>query len=396
MTVALLLGGGAPVLPFMAGALEVLDEKGVEFSVVSTAGAGMVVGLLYAAPKGEGVVKEVRRQALRNTVNMGVHDAIYDAFPVNFKVFHKPGPMAEFYTKWMQMLPKPVFGSSSAERFMHDWTAMVSATLCPTNLGPLSHGLCQPAPFIEEIIDFSKLEDFPAEFYMNAYCLETGEMELFERDEITAEHFQAALAFPFIYSPFKLNGKTYIEGSAIDTLCFEGVLKHLFEAKDEKKTAETVDLMASRKPGVLYQPKTEKPRIETLVIFDVLGSDKMIRAPRSLYHSWVRSIMVPLVPIAKDDVRLFELMYKDLYDLNLLKIPFDPEDYRDHLPDDPPYDAEEFWTYIVEWSYSNLSRLYAFGRAAGEKFFEDHRALLLPGPKAAAKPEGKAAAKSAA
>lgn len=395
MTVALLLGGGAPVLPFMAGALEVLDEKGVDFTVVSTAGAGMVVGLLYAAPKGEGDIKELRRQALRNTVNLGVHDAIYDAFPVNFKVFHKPGPWAEVYTKWMQMLPKPDFGDSSVERFMHDWAAMMSATFCPTDLGPLSHGLCQPAPFIEEIIDFSKLKDFPAEFYMNAYCLETEEMELFERDEITTQHFQAALAFPFIYSPFKLNGKTYIEGSAIDTLCFEGVLKHLFEPKDEKKTEKNFNLASGDKPGVLYQPKTEKPRIETLVIFDVLGSDKMIRAPRSLYHSWVRSIMVPLVPIAKDDVRLFELMYKDLYELNLLKIPFDPEDYSDYLPDEPRYDPEEFWSDIIEWSYSNLSRLYAFGRAAGEKFFDDHRALLLPGPKAA-KPADKAADKSAA
>jgi hypothetical protein len=66
-----------------------LDDAGVEFDVVSTSGAGMLIGLLYAAPKGRD-----RAAALQNTVNMGVHDAIYRFFPVNFKVFHKPGTLA--------------------------------------------------------------------------------------------------------------------------------------------------------------------------------------------------------------------------------------------------------------------------------------------------------------
>ena len=52
MSNALLLGGGAPTLTLQSGALAALDEKGVEFAAVSTAGAGMVIGLLYAAPKG--------------------------------------------------------------------------------------------------------------------------------------------------------------------------------------------------------------------------------------------------------------------------------------------------------------------------------------------------------
>jgi NTE family protein len=66
MSSALLLGGGAPTLTLQSGALAALDEKGVEFAAVSTAGAGMVIGLLYAAPKGM-----TRQEALRNTVNMG-------------------------------------------------------------------------------------------------------------------------------------------------------------------------------------------------------------------------------------------------------------------------------------------------------------------------------------
>ena len=51
MSTALLLGGGAPTLTLQSGALAALDERGVEFAAISTAGAGMVIGLLYAAPR---------------------------------------------------------------------------------------------------------------------------------------------------------------------------------------------------------------------------------------------------------------------------------------------------------------------------------------------------------
>jgi len=95
MAVALVLGGGAPNLTLMAGAVAALSESGVKFDIVSASGAGMLIGLLYAAPKGG-----TASQALRQTVNMGVHDAIYDRFPVNYKVFFKPGHLAEFYTRY--------------------------------------------------------------------------------------------------------------------------------------------------------------------------------------------------------------------------------------------------------------------------------------------------------
>ena len=102
MTIALVLGGGAPNLTLMSGAVAALDDAGVEFDIVSTSGAGMLVGLLYAAPKG-GDIKRDRAAALKNTVNMGVHDAIYRFFPVNFKVFHKPGTLAQAYIKFWQI-----------------------------------------------------------------------------------------------------------------------------------------------------------------------------------------------------------------------------------------------------------------------------------------------------
>ena len=79
MPIGLVLGGGAPNLPLMTGALLALDEAGIDFKVITTTGAGMVVGLLYAAPRKQDSSlswKKPRRAALRATRDWGIDDAI--------------------------------------------------------------------------------------------------------------------------------------------------------------------------------------------------------------------------------------------------------------------------------------------------------------------------------
>jgi predicted acylesterase/phospholipase RssA len=346
MANALLLGGGAPTLTLEAGALAALLDNDVKFDAISTAGAGMLVGLLYAAPKGTSP-----RQALENTREMGVHDSIYDLFPVNFKVFHKPGVLADGYRRWLQGLARLVPGKDPASRLFADWMALWFAAWCPSDLSTRSLGLCDHAPWIDDAVDFNKLSSFPGEFYMNAYCIEDQTMAIFTKDEITAEHFRAALAFPFIYPPLKLNGKTYIEGSAIDTLCFEGLLKYR-----EKQLQE-----ARAEPAKAHKLAALEP-LENVIVFDILSSKKIIREPRSLYDAWVQSIMIPLVEIAKDDIRLFERVHNEKWKLNLLRIKFD-------IPDN-------HWPYVLDWSYSNLARLYDIGYAAGERFYQENKSAL--------------------
>ncbi len=334
----------------------------------------MLIGLLYAAPKSMD-----RAAALKNTVNMGVHDAIYCLFPVNFKVFHKPGVLAQAYTRfwqtaannreaiegpvrdfrdqWLKILSasplfapwaeawKQFFGTLSspdnrggdAQRFFDDSAALMLATFCPTDLSAASQGMCQPAPFVEQAVDFAKLKAFEGDFYMSAYCIELGEMEIFEKEEITIEQFQAALAFPLIYAPFKMNGRTYLEGAAKDTLNFKGLL--------EKRT------------------RHDRPVIDTIVVLDVLGMKELIAEPRSLYDAWVKSIIVPLTAIAEDDIKLFEQLHlKDQANLDkyfggktpkVVKIDFQTQISHNN------------WPNVLDWSYGNLSALYEAGYRAG-------------------------------
>src|SRR5215211_5728646 len=204
----------------MSGALAALEERKARFSAIAASGAGMLVALLYAAPKGMSSA-----EALRSTRNMGVSDEIYRWFSINFKVFHKPGLLADYFRKsvnpYLDLLPQ----NSPTEQFIHDWFRLVAATFTPSDLSPASQGLCAPAPWIEDAVDFEKLRSVPYDFYLNAFNLSERRMRTFEKDEITSSHFRAALAFPFLYSPFVLDGDPYIEGSAVDTFNFEALLK---------------------------------------------------------------------------------------------------------------------------------------------------------------------------
>ena len=93
--------------------------------------------------------------------------------------------------------------------------------------------------------------------------------------------------------------------------------------------------------------------------------------------------MIPLVEIAKDDIRLFEHVHNQHWSdaqpkLNLLRITFE-------IPD-------EHWPYVLDWSYSNLSKLYDIGYAAGLKFYDENdEALRAAALMSAPRPQVRAA-----
>jgi predicted acylesterase/phospholipase RssA len=316
----------------MSGALLALDDAGIDFHVVSTTGAGMLIGLMYAAPRNGD-----RKATLRATREMGVHDAIYKVFPVNYKIFHKAGPLAEAYTHfhkhWLAAMPR----ETDTQRFVSDMTQFWMAAFCPGDFNPRQNGLCQPPPWIDLVVDFDKLQEFDGEFLMSAYCIEDASDVSFLKHEITADHFKAALAMPFIYAPYKMDGKTYLEGSAFDTLAFS--------------------------PGEVMS----KHLVDTVIYLDVLGQRKLIAEPENLYDAWVHSIINPLTRLAEMDSSHYENVGSKLEDVNVLRMPF-----RDNI-------SEDQWPKVLDWSYSNMSTLFDIGYKTGEQFVETHRDALEAG-----------------
>jgi predicted patatin/cPLA2 family phospholipase len=208
-----------------------------------------------------------------------------------------------------------------------------AASLSPSGVTANSWGLCQPTPFIEQIIDFEKIKHIAPYFYLNAFNATTGVIDDFSKEKITLDHFHAALAFPFIYGPYQMNNNLYYEGAVVDCLNFKDVVE-------------------------------KHPGLETIVVFDVLGADNLIRAPRNLYDSWVLSMIIPLVKTAEDNLDLFALKHNKGWlrtegaKTDLLKIEFDiPEA---HLVE------------VLDWSASNAARLFEIGYQSGLSFSAAH------------------------
>jgi predicted acylesterase/phospholipase RssA len=333
---ALVLGGGAPNMALMAGALAGFEEAGVAFDIISTSGAGAVIALLQYAPKGV-----PPHEALRNVVDLSVADAIYNLFPINYKVFNKPGFFADWYRQMTAANPflAPFFKPQHAPQaaLMGDLMQLAWATMCPSIPDPSGGGLCARLPFIENVVDFDKVKNIKPYFYMSAFSLTREMMVDFAKEEITIEHFRAALAFPFIYGPYKLGNELFYEGAVRECVNYKDLV--------EKHTG-----------------------LETIVVLDVLGSDTLIRAPRNLYDSWVLSMIIPLVKIAEDDTELFAIKHNGGFlrsegaKSDLFKLQFD-------IPD-------EYLAEVLDWSSSNAQRLFQIGYESSKAFAVEHERAL--------------------
>ena len=329
----------------MSGALLALHRAGLRFDLVSMAGGGSVVGLLYLSPKGL-----CPEQALENTLNFGVSDLIYSAFPVNYKMFSKSGPLADAFREIWLTLPAVraamnQHGMSKAQKLVSDWILFIGAMMCPTNVNYFSTGFCAHVPFIEEIVDFDALKHVPADCLLSAYCIDEDQIVTFGKGEITLHHFRAAMSFPFIYPPYRLNGKHYYEGAAYQCLPLARLV--------------------------------ERENIENIVLIDVMTLN-LISPPRNLWDAYSQSIIVPLVANARNELAMFQDWIRFRYSpqapimprsavpapVRLFCVKFEiPEQHRPG---------------ILDWSSSNLETMFHLGFNAGNRFLADpqNRSLL--------------------
>ncbi|MYM72234.1 patatin-like phospholipase family protein [Duganella sp. FT134W] len=329
----LVLGGGAPNSPLIAGALAAFLDQEVEFDVISASGAGVLMGLLYTAP-----LEGTPREALKRWADAGVADSIYKMMPVNYKIFHKPGNQADAYRNvFAPPAGNPLFagmmGGSQAP--WADWTQLLMSTMSPSNLSAKSLGLCAHAPFLEGAVDFSAIAGMKPAFYINAYNLNQHTMRIWGKHEIQAQHVRAALSFPFLYAPTEIDGEDYIEGAALETLNFDPFIEGRGEHHD----------------------------VDTLVVLDILGDERLLRKPRNLYDAWVGSMITPLVRVSQNQLRLFELEHTSPK-RSLLKLELMAAVPDQHLP------------YTMDWSTSNMQLLFDVGYKAATRFCRQHSALL--------------------
>ena len=378
---ALFLGGGAPNLTLMSGALLALHEAKVGFDIVATAGAGAVVGLVYLAPSGFARNDtQAPKKALMNMVNFGVSDAIYKMFPVNYKVFGKSGPSAEAFNDYWFSIPAVrdatnQLDMSDQEKLWADWLLFLGAMMCPTDLTFFSQGMCAHPRLIENLVAFPvnkvRLRGRPIEVQINAFNIDKHKITHFSNrprrgrvPDITADHLRAALSFPFIYSPYTIRGERFYEGAAFQTL-------------------NSTDEIAE---------------IDRFIVLNPLVPN-LIQAPRNLWDAYIQSIIMPVVGLAESEVHppfpsgkgdaaqfpSWQYYRTPLHQLMQTIHMADPSRARDRekarellaqLNRKEWYSAnfviEERYVHdSLNWGRSSLKRLFDLGRERGEQLAAD-------------------------
>jgi NTE family protein len=355
--VILVLGGGAPNLTLMSGALAAFHDNGCTYDVISMAGAGAVVGACYLAPKGL-----TPREALWNTMSFGVSDAIYSLFPINYKIFNKGGPFAARFRDYLKQFPEDwrarhQYGMNPTEHLEADLFEFGAAMATPSNLNYFSQAECAHMPFIEDVVDFDSLQrrSYP-KLYLNAYNITWQRPEEFENHQLDVHHFRAALSFPFLYAPYKIGDDLYYEGAAFSCLNLTWM------AVNKLQIPNTIAYNA--------QPDASADKF---ILFDILPDD-LIHPARDLWDAYTQSIILPLVSDAAKEQAIFKLWVNTgqvIFDRNAT-LP-NPSGLRPNVKEFPVlFDniPTEQWPYILDWSRSNMERLFDIGYEAGLSFLQ--------------------------
>jgi predicted acylesterase/phospholipase RssA len=315
----------------MAGALASLYDMGKTFDHIWTTGAGGLVGLVYIAPKNGSPA-----EALEAMIEMSIADPIYQLFPVNYKIFKKSSPFLHAFERWGELWKVPVRSESAGAGYRRLWNDSVdfwTAALTPSDVTFQSKGLCEPLPFLEDIVDFSRVQDWPGKFFLSAYNLTDNAMEVFPKPLIDPRHVRAATAALFLYPPVRIGTKEYTEGAFHDPLNLQGL----------RRKADEMELDT-----------------QCIVLSDILSRRRqLLRPPQNLWEAYGQSIMAPVVTLARVQREIFEHLqsaHNTRFDLIELKFNIP----KQVLPD------------VLDWSYSNIRRMWRIGRRAGKDFCETH------------------------
>jgi predicted acylesterase/phospholipase RssA len=328
--VGVLLSGGSPNLHLIAGALCAFYEQYVSFDVIGASGAGALPGLLYAVPKGGNPV-----EALKATVHLNVSDTLYNLLPVNYKVFQKSGPFSQLFWQFGQMLPHFTLPPQeryhdSLKRLYNDWIDLVITTLTPTTLNYFSKSVSTRVDTIHNLVDWDALPSYPKEFYLNAFNLDSQNLELFDKSTLTPDSFFAALAMPWLYPPVSIQGRTYTEGASHDPSGLEALWQYSNTIKD----------------------------LDTIIALDTVDS-ALWTVPRSSYDALQTAVMDPLVSLAEYVLGLYAKTENKFNPPNPRKSPQLPRLYRVQFGY-PEWEVPN----ILDWSYANALTLWDIGYKA--------------------------------
>jgi NTE family protein len=323
--VGIVLSGTAPAMTLMSGAMLAFDEMGVDFEVISTTGAGALIGMLYLAPRGAS-----RTKALEELPNLFMSDWLYKVCPINVKIFHKYGALAQKFYSLRKSLPQiDVDAKDPApfKRLVNDWLHVWATALTPPSLETSSKAFMSHVPLVEELVDFAKLEASQTRFYVNTFSLWTKRLRYFDNQGnkpgvglVNTDIYNAVQAMFMLFEPVRIPGDLLTTG-------------------------------ATRDPTALQAIWTHERGLKRVLTLDPV-SDAAWRMPRGANDAFQLMLMNPVAALQELTLALYAVFEESLSE-SRLQLP-----RLDHIPVEiPPSEQATMW----QWTHGNALKLQQIG-----------------------------------
>ncbi len=330
----IVLGGWAPAMTLMSGAMLGFMAKGVKFDVISTTGVGALIGLLSLVPKNGSP-----KQALEDLPNMFVSDLLYSVLPVNFKVFHKFGPFSKPMHDLRNRIPKIKLdpkASSPVGRLLNDWVDLAFCAMTPSTFELKSKGMISPNPEIDDLVDFSKLRSEEAKFYVSSFNLDKRVLEIFDNASATADAYHATEAMPVLFAPHRMpSGDLHTTGATHDPTGLQAIwLK-------QKQDLETVVMLDPMSRAIWRPPANIHDSFQLMLMNPIIALQVLISA----FYAWTDHASEQL-RATNPGIRLPKLYY----------VPFSID--------------EKYYPNMLKWTHSNAVTLEKIGYDAAVAFAE--------------------------
>ncbi len=357
--IGIVLGGIGPSMTLMSGAMlgfaEAFDAHRLEtgrrfdFEVISTSGAGALVGMLYLAPRAGS-----REKALADLPNLFVSDLLHRVLPFNFKAFGKHGPFSRPLWELGRRLPRfSLAGSDSSpvKRLLNDWVDLSVSALTPTTYEFLSKGLMTQLPVVDHLVDFEALNALETpRFYLNAFNNSKRTLEIFPQTEpLSAKHYHAAASMMFLFPPQRIRSMVLSTGATHDPSGLRGLLR-----------------------------RAELPKLDKIIALDTVAPAYR-REPQNIYDAFQLMLMNPVVTLHQHTLALYAQTEYEVNEngVGRAKGKHLPKLYRVPFDIDPRY-----YPNMLKWSHSNGATLQGIGHDAAAGF----AAALLAGDDEALEP----------
>jgi hypothetical protein len=303
--------------------------------------------------------------------------------PARFEALrNRIDPIKRLRDRWLESWLK----DDDKKRVYNDLVDLWFSAITPSTLTYKSRGLAAPLPFLEDLVSFDAAVEFGkregTHFCVNAYNMTedarlTSEarakrshrndkvMWIFEspldsvknknqKHPLGPEHIRAAFSMPFIYPPARIGDDYFSEGADHQPINFHD----------------------------LWEPSPDESR-RKVALLDVLVKleDLLVRTPRDLWDAYVISIMTPVVALAREDIDDFKhaCEHDELGEQETEHHAAPPKKKpgrRKHGVELVHVDWKippEFQAYVMDWSYSNLRKLFEVGQEAGREFLGKYK-----------------------